>query len=506
MNSGISLKINVVANFLGSFGAAIISFIFIPQYIKYLGAESFGLIGFYITMAGVLAILDFGIGASVSREMPKFRISDEEKKNTIVLLKSFEILSFIVGGIIAGSVFLLAPLITEFWLNKNALDEYTIRNSIILMGLIIAVKWPNSIYTACLNGLEKQIQVNLINFLSSLISSVGVLFVLIYYKANIVNYFLWQLIVAIIFTYLSHFMVWKNVEFEGFKGYFDKSALLSVKKFAIGIGMTALLSAMFTQIDKIILSKLLSLELFGYYTIAAAISSTLFKFIYPISQAISPRLVYLIHENNENKIAEFYQKSSQIIAAIIVPIGICLAFFSKEIIFLWSQNSELTNNVFPIATILILGTTINGLINVPYALQVAYGYTKIIFFQNLIATILLIPLLFVLTKKFGVLGAASVWLILNIGYVTISQIILHSKYLINQRNYWFINSVFKPLLIVSSIALLGRNIINLVSNDYLVYLIILITLFTSFVFTVFTLKYPKLLALETIKKIKSHEV
>ena len=41
-----SIKINIAANLVGKIWAAVIAILLIPQYIKYLGIESYGLVGF----------------------------------------------------------------------------------------------------------------------------------------------------------------------------------------------------------------------------------------------------------------------------------------------------------------------------------------------------------------------------------------------------------------------------------------------------------------------------
>ena len=47
-----SLKANIIANFVGNGWSALISIIFIPQYLKYIGAEGYGLIGIFASLHG----------------------------------------------------------------------------------------------------------------------------------------------------------------------------------------------------------------------------------------------------------------------------------------------------------------------------------------------------------------------------------------------------------------------------------------------------------------------
>ena len=54
-----SLQRNVAANYLASGWAALMGLAFVPWYVRYLGIESYGLIGVFGTMQVWLALLDF---------------------------------------------------------------------------------------------------------------------------------------------------------------------------------------------------------------------------------------------------------------------------------------------------------------------------------------------------------------------------------------------------------------------------------------------------------------
>jgi len=58
------------------------------------------------------------------------------------------------------------------------------------------------------------------------------------------------------------------------------------------------LAILLTQLDKVLLSRLLSLESFGYYTLAATVAGVLYMVIGPITSAFYPRLVELSTQEN----------------------------------------------------------------------------------------------------------------------------------------------------------------------------------------------------------------
>ena len=66
------LKRNLIANYLGQGWTAIMGLVFIPLYIKYLGIESYGLIGLFGVLQAWLSLLDMGMTPTLSREMARF--------------------------------------------------------------------------------------------------------------------------------------------------------------------------------------------------------------------------------------------------------------------------------------------------------------------------------------------------------------------------------------------------------------------------------------------------
>ncbi len=63
-----SLKKNTIANFIGLGYTTIIGIVVLPFYLQYLGAEAFGLIGFFIALQAWLQLFDMGTSPMLSRQ------------------------------------------------------------------------------------------------------------------------------------------------------------------------------------------------------------------------------------------------------------------------------------------------------------------------------------------------------------------------------------------------------------------------------------------------------
>ena len=78
------LRRNLLAGWTGSAISAVIGLLVVPAFVRYLGSEAYGLIGFYVTLLNLLQVLDFGLGATVTREVA--RSSTDEERSAVATL------------------------------------------------------------------------------------------------------------------------------------------------------------------------------------------------------------------------------------------------------------------------------------------------------------------------------------------------------------------------------------------------------------------------------------
>lgn len=53
------------------------SLAFVPFYIKLMGVESYGIVGVFTSLIGVLAILELGLSQAMNREMARLSVDQE---------------------------------------------------------------------------------------------------------------------------------------------------------------------------------------------------------------------------------------------------------------------------------------------------------------------------------------------------------------------------------------------------------------------------------------------
>ncbi len=107
----------------------------------------------------------------------------------------------------------------------------------------------------------------------------------------------------------------------------------------------ALVSIVFTQLDKVILSKMLTLEEFAGYMLAVAVSAGLYLIVVPTYNAMFPRFSGLVAANREAEIVQLYRLGTRLFAVALFPAAFVVAAFSYEILHVWTGDQVLAQRV-----------------------------------------------------------------------------------------------------------------------------------------------------------------
>lgn len=456
MQSTNPLRHNIIANFAGGAWASIITLAFVPFFIKLIGVESYGLIGIFTSLTALLVVFDMGLSSTLNRELSRLSIINDSNQEARDLVRTFEVVYWGVGIFIGLMIVFLAPFIAQHWLNPQGISVNTVKTALILMGFSVACQWPSSLYSGGLMGLQRQVLLNAVKVVLVSLQYGGAVLILWLVSPTILTFFAWQLFISLLNTVVLTICLWKNLPGSGLKANFSSWLLKKNWRFAAGITGISALVTILTQLDKIILSKMLTLEFFGYYTLAFSVANILSQLVSPISLALFPKFSQIVAGGEGRNISSLYHKGCQLVSIIIFPVGVTMAFFSKEILSIWLRDPVTVANTHILLSLLIIGTAINTLMMLPYALQLSYGLTKLIFLQNAVSLALLVPLMIWMVNHYGPIGAAVVWVILNAGYVVILIPLMHHHLLKSEMWQWYSFDVIIPLIIIFIVNLCAR--------------------------------------------------
>ena len=447
-----SLRRNVIANYLGQGWTGIIGIVLIPLYIRSLGIEAYGLVGIFGVLQAAMSLLDVGMTPTLNREMARFEAGARTAESICDLLRSLELIYIGIGTVIVAVIAQAAPWLADHWLKVEKLPHSVVAETLVIMAFVIALRAWEQAYRGAIQGMQQQVWLNAVQAVFATLRWVGVLGILYWVSNTVAAFFIWQGLISALtvaaYGWQTHRWMPQIIR----RAQFSLAALREVAQFTGALAATTVLSIILTQVDKLILSKLFTLDVFGYYTLATTSAAVLAPFVYPMSYALYPRLSEQLARGDEAGAAVTYQKASQFVSALIFPVAIMLAFFARMVLVAWTRNPVLAQNVAPILRLQVLGNLCNALMIAPGMLLLAYGWAGLNVRVNLAALFFIVPALLLVVPQFGPTGASATWLALNAGYVLVVIPIMHRRLLRDQMWQWYRDAVGLPMVVASVIA------------------------------------------------------
>jgi O-antigen/teichoic acid export membrane protein len=233
---------------------------------------------------------------------------------------------------------------------------------------------------------------------------------------------------------------------------FRLEELRSARRFAGGVIGIAALSIALIQLDRVLLSALRPLSDLGYFTLALTVSAGLGRLVQPMFNATYPRFSHLVALGESEELRRLYHDASQYLLMLLAAACGVLIAFPRSLLFLWTGDSATADIVAMPMVILVIGTALNGLMNLPYALQLAHGWTRLSLGLNAFALVASLAAGIPLVMIGGIAGAAWLWVITNAILVVVGLPLMHRRLLVNDLGPWFRDCVAPPVIVAALVS------------------------------------------------------
>jgi O-antigen/teichoic acid export membrane protein len=467
------IRKNLLANLIGKVWSALIALAVIPLHLHYLGLEAYALTGIFLSIVSILSLLDLGLGNALNQQLARYALNEGNNAQEMHdLVRTLEIIYCVIGLLAGLFLSAMAPVLATHWIRPDSLSPSDVSSAILLMGLVLACQWPRGLYYAGLMGLQKQVSLNVAVVLMATFTNAGGVIVLWLISPTVDALLTWYIAAGLLETIIARELLKRRLPGKKVLASFSKPLLFGVWRFAAGMTGVSILSVLLTQIDKIILSHALSLEAFGYYVLAWRLAACLYYVTGPVTNSLFPRFSQLALEKSDNELSELYHKGCQFMAVLLLPAAATLMLFPKEILFLWTRNPLHADGSASLLAILAFGTALNGIMALPATLQFAHSWTKLILTFNSVVVIILGPLIYFTAEFYGPVGAAWVWLALNVTYVTAMTVMMHRRLLVGQASRWYRESLLTPIIAVSLSMIIFRFVDPRFESQFMIILFI----------------------------------
>ena len=459
-----SLTRNAVANYVSQGYTTLIAVVMLPLYLKYLGAEGYGLVGFFAVMQAWFALLDMGLSPTLARQVAHTRGKGERAWCELnELLRSIEVLFALLAVSVGITVWQASDWIASQWLKVQVLDPLEVAYCIVLMGTMFGLRWFASLYRGGIQGMERMVWLSTFNIVLATVRFVGVFGLLLWVTREPRHFFEFQLVVSLAESVILGAKLRRLIPrtSDANDRWLSWPALKSVLPFAGGIGYTSALWILLTQVDKLILTRVLSLKEYGYFTLVAVVANGLLTLTAPMSQAILPRMTRLISEGKEAAMISLYRKGTLVLAAAMFPLTGTIALFSTELIYAWTGDRAAADWAGPVLTWFALGNGILIVAAFQYYLQYAHGKVGLHVINSTISAVVQIPILAYAAYQYGALGVAYAWFAIRLVGFLIFPAIVHHKLAPGLHKLWLLRDVLTPALTACVLMAVVWRVLNI---------------------------------------------
>ena len=440
-----SIKRNLIATYVSQGWVALMGVAFAPLYIKFLGIEGYGLIGAFSVLYSLLVFFDFGVSPTLMREVSRFTAGTYSATEIRNLLRTAEVIAFTIAALVFVGLWFASDWLALHWFKASRLDPATVADAVKAMGLVAALRFVESIYRGSMTGLQRLTLLGGLNASAATLRGLGAVAILAFVSNTIGAFFLWQAVISVLSLVVLVSATYASLPPGDRPARPSVQAMRGVVGFASGMILITMLSLGLTQVDKLILTKLLPLSDFGRYSLAALVAVSLEMLAEPAFRAFGPRFSKLHAAEDEAGFTRLYHQAAQLVSIVAGSAAVVLIVFAKPFLALWTQDPHLAEQTSPLLQVLALGYLLNLCVWIPYLAQLAYRWTGLTIRVNAIALCVVVPLLLWIVPRYGAIGAAWVWTGLNATYFVVLVHFMHRRILKHEKWHWYAIDVFRPV-------------------------------------------------------------
>lgn len=440
--------------------ASICGFIWTILIARYLGVSDYGIMNFAIAFTGIISItMDLGISTHIIRHIATDYDSSTKYLGNAIPLKS--IFSFIT--------FLLALII----LILMGCDELTIQ-----ITLLFTIERIFSSMIGLFNGSLQAVEEGKYQAIGNiLLNSLLLIFILISILCNYGLYgiTLSYLLANFFIVIFQYFAVKKRISKPKFE--LDSEFCKKITILSIPFALTSFFGLIFSSIDTVMLTNMISNYANGIYSAAYKLISVLTLF-YGVYSAVVFPVMSRFFKSEKELLKISFEKSMKYLLLIIIPISFATMVYSTDIIILffgeeYSAASSVLSILMWTMTFFIINGLCTNLLNASHKEKYVTLTFMVAAIVNILLNLLLIP-------KYSYDGAAITTILSDMAITILFFYSIHTLDAMPNKKLYLdlFKIIIASLILYGSLILLNLNMWIAIPIGIVIYFVIIIIMKT----------------------------
>jgi O-antigen/teichoic acid export membrane protein len=432
-----TVRRNIISNLASGAWIAILTLAITPLQVNILGVEAYGLLGFIATLQMMLSVFDLGLSSTITREIAADHSPGRQRSRP--LLRTTATIYWALAIIIGVSLGVAAGGIARFWFNPKAVDVALLEQGLRVIALYLALRWPVAFYTGVLTGLQRMDVLNAVKVATASLRLVGGIVVLLVWRD--LSAFLWWISLNAVIEVIAYARSCR-IAFPGMDwrpGIFPH-AVREVWGYSIRMSAISVLTLLITQLDRLVVSKLLPLESFGYYSLAYNTAAGVSVVLSAVNSAMLPSFASAQGAGSRELLIRRYDNANRVLLFCVGFPVLALVFFGEPILRIWVNPVAAMGAWQPMA-FLAAGFWLSAATSNAYNVALACRRPGLPLKISLISAVPYALGLYWMTGAYGANGAAAAWMTLNLFYVLVLVPAVHRLLLDIPFAPWFLRTL-----------------------------------------------------------------
>lgn len=456
------VKRNILANLLGSGWIIGLTILTTPLQINILGIEAYGLVGFIATLQMAFTVFDLGLSSTITRELAADH--SPGRTHSIALIRTGATIYWIFALVVGITLVGFSDSIARDWFKAKQIDVSLLAQGLRVIALYLALRWPVALYIGILSGLQRMDILNTVKVLTASARLGGGIVVLLIWR-DLQALLWWMSFNAFVEVLAYAFVCQRAYSAMPWRPGMSWPALKAVWRFSLSMSALAVLAMLIVQLDRLMISKMLTLDVLGYYSLAYNTSAGITVLIASISSAVFPSFAAAYSEGTPGVLLRRYDNANRVVLFVAGCAVFALIFFGNPILSLWTNPAAAAGAWQPMA-LLAAGFWWSAAISNAYNVSVASGNPNWPLKVNLLIAVPYAVGLYWMIGRFGINGAAGTWLLLNLSYALILVPKVHRTVLRIGTLRWFFRTLL-PFMLLGTISFAFPRLVvdSLVSHN-----------------------------------------
>ena len=456
----------------------IVTLIYTPIMIRFLGGSEYGLYNTVISMISMLSVLSLGFNSCYIHYYAQYKEQAQQEK--IESLNGLFLIIFLIIGVVAlgCGLFITFNLHLVFDEGLTPLEYAIAKKLMFLLTFNLALSFPMSVFSNIISAHEKFIFLKALGIFKTVLSPILTIPLLFYGYGSIAIVAV-TIIVSLIIDIAYVLFVKVKLKQRFVFHHFENGLFKSIFGFAIFIAIHIIVDQLNWNVAKIVLGRYRGTVEVAIYSVGFSLFMHYLSLGTPTSGLFVPRVNSIVADNESldkqnARLTELFTKVGRIQWLILGLVCTGYIFFGKVFIEFWVGTGYEAS--YYVGLLLIIPGSIDLIQNLGIEIQRAKNLHKFRALIYLAMAIINVIISIFLCQKYGAIGSAigtSISLILVQGIII--NIYLYKKCGINIFQFW--SGILKLSLGLIPPIIVGILIVNFISIDSIFMLIALIILY-----------------------------